>query len=107
MKRFGQVIRLQPGVLERYRRYHAAIWPEVASRIAECKIANYSIYHKDGYLFAYFEYVGDDYAADMARMAEDPRTQEWWAIMKPMQDPVPTRSEGEWWADMEEVFHQD
>jgi L-rhamnose mutarotase len=107
MKRFGQVIRLQPGVLESYRRYHAAIWPEVARKITECNIENYSIYHKDGYLFAYFEYVGQDFAADMARMAEDPRTQDWWAIMKPMQDPIPTRAEGEWWADMEEVFHQD
>jgi L-rhamnose mutarotase len=107
MKRFGQVIRLQPGVLESYRRYHAAIWPEVAAKIAECNIRNYSIYHKDGYLFAYFEYAGEDYDADMARMAEDPKTQEWWAIMKPMQDPIPARAEGEWWADMEEVFHQD
>jgi L-rhamnose mutarotase len=107
MKRFGQVIRLQPGVLESYRRYHAAIWPEVATKISECNIVNYSIYHKDGFLFAYFEYVGDDYDGDMARMAEDPRTQDWWAIMKPMQDPVPTRAEGEWWAGMEEVFHQD
>jgi len=107
MKRFGQVIRLQPGVLETYRRYHTAIWPEVAGKIAECNIGNYSIYHKDGFLFAYFEYLGDNYEADMARMAEDPKTQEWWAIMKPMQDPIATRAEGEWWADMEEVFHQD
>jgi L-rhamnose mutarotase len=107
MKRFGQVIRLQPGVLESYRRYHAAIWPEVAAKISECNISNYSIYHKDGFLFAYFEYVGEDYDGDMARMAEDPRTQDWWAIMKPMQDPIPTRAEGEWWAGMEEVFHQD
>jgi len=107
MKRFGQVIRLQPGVLESYRRYHAAIWPEVAAKIAECNIRNYSIYHKDSNLFAYFEYVGEDYDGDMARMAEDPRTQDWWAIMKPMQDPIPTRAEGEWWAGMEEVFHQD
>jgi L-rhamnose mutarotase len=27
--------------------------------------------------------------------------------MKPMQQPLETRSEGEWWADMEEVFHTD
>lgn len=107
MKRFGQVIRLQPGVLERYKKYHSSIWPEVASKITDCGIRNYSIYHKDGYLFAYFEYHGKNYDADMARMAEDPKTQEWWAIMKPMQDPLPTRAAGEWWADMDECFHQD
>lgn len=107
MKRFGQVIRLQPGVLESYKQYHAAIWPEVAAKIAECSIRNYSIYHKDGYLFAYFEYHGQDFAGDMAKMAEDPKTLEWWAIMKPMQAPLENRLPGEWWADMEECFHQD
>jgi len=40
-------------------------------------------------------------------MAADKKTQEWWAIMEPMQDPHPTRKEGEWWAEMEEVFHMD
>lgn len=75
--------------------------------IRACNIRNYSIYHKDGYLFSYFEYWGSDYQADMDKMAADPKTQEWWAIMKPMQDPLPTRAPGEWWAEMEEVFHQD
>jgi len=107
MKRFGQVIRLQPGVLEKYKKYHAAIWPEVAAKISACNIKNYSIYHKDGFLFAYFEYHGKNFDADMALMAEDPKTQEWWAIMKPMQDPIAARNPGEWWADMEECFHQD
>jgi len=107
MKRYGQVIRLKPGVLEEYKRYHANAWPEVLDMIRQCNIRNYSIFHKDGYLFAYFEYVGDDFDADMAKMAADPKTQEWWAIMKPMQDPLPTRAEGEWWANMEEVFHTD
>lgn len=107
MRRFGQVIRLKPGVLDSYKRYHAAIWPEVARQITACNIRNYSIYHKDGFLYASFEYHGADFAADMAKMGEDPKTQEWWAIMKPMQDPLSTRAAGEWWADMEEVFHQD
>jgi L-rhamnose mutarotase len=58
-------------------------------------------------LFAYFEYSGSDFAADMARMAAHPKTLEWWAIMEPMQRPVVNRSAGEWWANMEEVFHMD
>ena len=75
--------------------------------IRQCNIHNYSIYHKDNMLFAYFEYVGNDFAADMATMGADPMTQKWWDIMMPMQQPIPTRSEGEWWANMEEVFHTD
>jgi L-rhamnose mutarotase len=107
MKRFGQVIRLKPGVLERYKEYHSKVWPEVLDMIRRCNIRNYSIYHQDGTLFAFFEYVGRDFEADMARMAADPKTQEWWAIMKPMQEPLATRAEGEWWCTMEEVFHTD
>jgi L-rhamnose mutarotase len=43
----------------------------------------------------------------MAKMAADPKTQEWWAVMMPMQKPLETRASGEWWANMEEVFHAD
>ena len=105
MKRYGGVIRVRPEKLEEYKRLHAAVWPGVLEKIRICHIRNYSIYHKDGFLFSYFEYDGDDFDADMARMAADPLTQEWWAACKPCQDPLPTRGEGEWWASMEEVFH--
>ncbi len=101
------VIQAVPERLEEYKRYHANVWPEVLDMIKKCNIKNYSIFHKDGYLFSYFEYYGTDFDADMAKMAADLKTQEWWAIMKPMQKPLATRKEDEWWADMEEVFHTD
>jgi L-rhamnose mutarotase len=107
MQRHGSVIRVKPGKLEAYKAYHARVWPEILDMIRQCNIRNYSIFHKDGYLFGYFEYVGENFAADMDRMAADPKTQEWWAIMKPMQQPLETRAPGEWWAEMEEVFHTD
>jgi L-rhamnose mutarotase len=107
MKRFGQVIKVKPGKLEEYKKHHAKVWPEVLKMITECNIKNYSIYHKDGFLYAYFEYHGKNFDSDMAKMAADPKTQEWWAIMKPMQVPVENRADDEWWATMEEVFHFD
>ncbi|MDQ1256803.1 MAG: L-rhamnose mutarotase [Candidatus Hydrogenedentes bacterium] len=107
MQRYGQVIRVKPEAFEEYKRVHAAVWPEILDMIALCNIRNYSIYHKDGFLFAYFEYVGTDFAGDMAKMAADPKTQEWWDVCMPMQQPLDTRAEGEWWATMEEVFHMD
>ena len=107
MERHGQVIQIKPDRLDEYKAYHADVWPEVLDTIRKCNIRNYSIFHKDGYLFAYFEYHGDDLDADMAQMAADPRTQEWWDIMNPIQEPLETRAEGEWWAEMEEVFHTD
>jgi L-rhamnose mutarotase len=105
VKRYGMVIKVRPEKLEEYKRLHAKVWPAVLRTISECKIRNYSIYHKDGYLFSYFEYHGGDFGADMAKMAADPVTQEWWAVCEPCQEPLPTRAPGEWWADMEEVFH--
>lgn len=107
MIRFGQVIGVKAETLSQYTQYHAAVWPEVLQKITACNIRNYSIFYKDGLLFAYFEYIGEDYDADMKKMADDPKTQEWWAIMMPMQEPVKTRAEGEWWANMQEVFHID
>lgn len=107
MKRYGQIIGVKPEHFEEYKKYHAAVWPEVLRMITLCNIRNYSIFHKDNQLFAYFEYHGTDFAADMAKMAADPITQKWWSVMDPMQQPVSTRKEGEWWANMEEVFHLD
>ena len=112
MKRYGSVVGLHADKLEEYKRLHADVWPDVLAMIKTCNIQNYSIYLRqlpDGrhYLFSYFEYTGTDFAADMARMAADPTTQKWWDLCKPCQNPLPDRAEGEWWADMEEVFHQD
>jgi L-rhamnose mutarotase len=107
MTRYGQLIRVKPEHLEEYRRLHAEPWPDVLAMITACNIRNYSIFYKDGFLFAYFEYVGDDFDADMAKMAADPVTQRWWALCKPCQQPLDTRAAGEWWANMDELFHLD
>lgn len=107
MQRFGQVIRIKPDKAEEYERLHAAVWPEVLDMIRQCNIRNYSIYRYGDLLFAYFEYHGTDFAADMEKMAADPATQRWWAINKPLQDPLPDRAPGEWWATMREIFHTD
>jgi L-rhamnose mutarotase len=112
MKRHGSIVGLREEKIEEYNRLHADVWPDVLDRIHRSNIRNYSIFLRklpDGrhYLFSYFEYVGSDFAADMAAMAADPRTQEWWKITDPCQEPLPDRAEGEWWAAAEEVFHVD
>jgi len=105
MKRYGSVIKVAPGKLEEYKLLHAAVWPGVLAMIRECNIRNYSIFYKDGYLFSYYEYIGDDYEADMAKMAADPETQRWWSVCEPCQQPLETKAPGEWWATMEEFFY--
>jgi L-rhamnose mutarotase len=92
MKRYGMVIGINEEKLEEYKELHAAVWPEVLDMIKQCHIQNYSIYLRqvpDGkhYLFSYLEYVGEDFDADMAKMAADATTQKWWAVCKPCQQP--------------------
>jgi L-rhamnose mutarotase len=103
----GRLIGIKPEAINEYVSIHARVWPEVLATIRACNIRNYSIFLFDNKLFAYFEYVGADYEADMAKMAADPKTREWWAITEPMQAPVGGLPPGEWWADMPEVFHVD
>ncbi|MBK5195615.1 MAG: L-rhamnose mutarotase [Proteiniphilum sp.] len=107
MQRHGQIIGISKENIEAYKKHHAEIWPEITDMIRKCNIRNYIIYHYGELLFAQFEYVGNDFEGDMAKMAADPKTQEWWAIQKPLQRTLPDRREGEWWAEMEEVFHMD
>jgi len=112
MRRYGSVIGVKAEKLEEYKRLHAAVWPDVLRMIAACHIRDYTIYLRrlpDGkhYLFSHFTYHGTDFAADMAKMADDPATRRWWAVCQPCQEPLPDRAEGEWWASMEEVFHSD
>ena len=107
MQRYAQVIGVKPERFKEYAEIHANVWPQVLAMIEACNIRNYSIYHYNNMLFAYFEYCGNDFETDMAKMAADPTTQEWWDVCMPMQAPVTDRQEGEWWHSIQEVFHAD
>ena len=111
-QRYGSVIGVRPEKLAEYKKLHAAVWPEVTKALRAANIRNYSIYLRkldDGnhYLFSYFEYVGQDFAGDTAKMAANLEVKRWWSFTDPCQKPLSGRKEGEWWAAMEEVFHQD
>lgn len=107
MQRFATVIRLRPEKEAEYRALHAAAWPAVLAALKRARIGNYSIFLRDGLLFSYLEYTGDDYAADTAAIAADPVTREWWAHTDPCQQPLDSAGDGEWWSPAEEVFHLD
>ncbi|MEP7457215.1 L-rhamnose mutarotase [Phyllobacterium sp. SB3] len=109
MQRMGMVIGLKAEKTEEYKRLHGAVWPEILKLISSCNIRNYSIYLREpeNLLFGTWEYHGDDFEKDMARMAADVDNQKWWAVCMPCQQPLSTRKEGEWWAMMDEVFHLD
>ncbi|MFQ3595647.1 MAG: L-rhamnose mutarotase [Sphingomonadaceae bacterium] len=107
MRRIAMVIDVKPEKLAEYRALHADPWPGVLAALRAAHVGNYSIFLKDHTLFGYLEYHGDDWEADMARVAADPETQRWWALTDPCQVKWASAEEGEWWARMEEVFHMD
>ena len=105
--RKGAVIKVKPEKLEFYKELHANPWDGVNNKLKESNIQNYSIYYRDGYLFSYLEYTGDNWDEDMKKLAADSTTRAWWELTDPCQEPVPFAKEGEWWADLEEVYHLD
>lgn len=107
MIRYGIVIKVKPDKLEEYKRLHANPWPDVVEALRKHGLKNFSIFHKDDYLFGYFEYFGSDLNADMQKMKEIPMYSKWLSLTDPCQEPLATRKEGEWWAAMEPVYHHD
>ena len=104
VRRFGQVIGLRPERVAEYKSLHNGAG--VRDLLRQANLHNFSIFLKqfdDGrcFEFAYFEYTGIDFEADMAWLAAQPDNQAWLALCDAMQLPL----EGETsWAVMEQIF---
>ena len=107
VRRFGMAARLVPEKREEYLRLHSDVWPQVEATITECGIRNFTIFVLGDVIFGYYEYVGDDFEADQARMAEDATMQRWWALTAPCQLPFTDNSGSPNWQVLDEVSHQD
>jgi L-rhamnose mutarotase len=111
VQRFGMVIGLRPEKREYYNKLHANPWPEVNQTIKKSNLRSYSIYETQiegkWYLFSYFEYVGDDFKADMAKIGANKKTREWWKETDPCQIRLPGAPKGEQWLKIPEVYHLD
>ncbi len=109
MQRMGTVVGLKSEYIAKYKQLHTNVWPEVLSMISQCNIRNYSIFLKEpeNLLFGYWEYHGSDFAADMAKMAADPKTKAWWELTDPCQKALAGNKPDELWSAMENVFHHD
>jgi L-rhamnose mutarotase len=107
-RRFAMACRLRPEKRQEYLALHAAVWRGVEAMITECGIRNFTIFVRGDVLFGYYEYVGDDYEADQARMQADPVSQEWWSRTDPCQHGFDLDApEGVQWQELDEVWHLD
>jgi L-rhamnose mutarotase len=109
-KRVGWVIEIEEKNIAEYKALHANAWPKVLKTLKEHNIQNYSIFlgeieRNRYYLFSYFEYVGNDMEADMKEIGEQPIMKKWLEKCSPLQKPIETRKDGEWWHDLEQVFY--
>ena len=44
MTRYGSVIEIKSEMIDAYKQLHAAVWPGVLKKVAECNIRNYAIF---------------------------------------------------------------
>ncbi|KAF2259682.1 rhamnose mutarotase [Lojkania enalia] len=114
-RRIGQWVYLKPECIEEYKKCHAVVWPEILEQIKDSNVCDYSIYLSmipRPILFASFKYVGNSFDEDMARMAANPKVQEWWRMTdgmqeSPVENAVGSRDGPGWWGQMEEVFYME
>lgn len=69
LRRIAQTTRLLPERRDEYLTLHSAVWPGVEGALRAANIRNYSIFLAGDLLFAYYEYHGDDWEADLATVS--------------------------------------
>ena len=107
VQRVGMVIGIKPDRITAYEALHANSNKGVRDLLNKYNMHNFSIFiHQfdDGryYLFGYYEYTGNDYKADMQRLAQESRNKQWLQMTDPMQ--IPLRGEKSW-SMIHEVYH--
>jgi L-rhamnose mutarotase len=105
--RVGMIIGIKPDKISAYEALHAASNQGVRDLLDKYHMHNFSIYiqkmdESHYYLFAYYEYTGNNYKQDMDTMAREPRNIAWLSKTDAMQ--IPFAGEHTW-TQMQEVFH--
>ena len=107
MKQFCLALDLKddPALIAEYKRYHAAVWPEILESIRASGIESMEIYCIANRLFMIMR-VHDSFsfAAKSAADAANPMVQEWETLMWKYQQALPVAKPGEKWLLMERIF---
>jgi len=105
IKRVGMVVGIKPECLKEYKRLHADFNAGVRDLLNKYHMHNFSIFLQqiDGkwYEFGYYEYAGDDFADDMAKLDAEPRNKAWLKVCDPMQIPL---AGAKGWTVMERLY---
>ena len=113
-KRFAGLIKLKPDMFDQYTQLHDGTWDEVTKQMYEANMRNFVVYYHEetSQMFHHWEYVGDDFAADMKKCSDNEMIKFWWSYCEPCQEPLhwegPPPSQGgtgDWWSPMKCLNH--
>ena len=108
-RRYGLALDLKDNLelIQQYEYYHSedGIWPEILDSLQGSGIESMQIYRTGNRLFMMME-VADDFSFEKkAQMdADNPKVQEWEALMWQFQQALPWAKDGEKWMIMETIF---
>ena len=100
------LLKNDPKLIEKYKKYHREVWPEVEASLAAVGITSIQIFLLGNRLFMYLATV-DDFIPDrdfVEHMKSHPRCRQWEDLMRTFQEKVPEADESEWWAMMERIY---
>ncbi len=107
MKRYCMALDLKddPALIEEYKQYHRAVWPEIKESITSSGIVDMQIYLAGNRLFMIMETEDSfQFEAKAAADAANPKVQEWEQLMWKFQQALPQARPGEKWMRMEQIF---
>ncbi|MFJ3483771.1 L-rhamnose mutarotase [Pseudomonas sp. NPDC090202] len=94
-----------PTLIAEYQRLHQRIWPEIASHLRSQGVQDMQIWRLGTRLFMVMNTApGFSFEAMDAASADNPRVQEWEALMWRFQKPTPWTTPGGKWQPMEQIF---
>jgi len=107
MQRFCFALDLKddPELIKKYIEHHHNVWPEILESITEAGIIDMEIYYVGNRLFMIME-TEDDFDSDAKEEADrnNPKVQEWEALMDNYQKRLPFADDDQKWVPMERIF---
>ncbi|MCK5463637.1 MAG: L-rhamnose mutarotase [Bacteroidales bacterium] len=90
-KRLAFKMKLNPGMLEEYKKRHDDLWPELRKLLKDNGLAEYSIFldEETNILFAFQKQAGDQGSQDLGKTEI---VQKWWKYMADIMETNPDNS---------------
>ena len=108
MKRFCLALDLKNDAqaIAQYEAYHKAVWPEIIDSIKSSGIEQMQIYRVQNRLIMLIE-ARDDFSFEQKATldAQNPKVQQWEALMDQFQQRIPGTPKGAKWALAEPIFN--